>query len=99
MTSAAFERFLSRRDDAAAVIHPAAPESKEVKMRKALWLVVLVVLLTAGALPGTAGTATGTFVTLDSKPGDPLGGGIQQTFTRRTPPSGRRATGRTRSST
>ena len=50
-------------------------------MKKARWVLILVVSLAAGALPGTATTATGTFLSLDSTPGDPLGGGIQQTFT------------------
>ena len=50
-------------------------------MRYMLWLVLLVVALTAGIVPGTASSATGTFLTLDSQPGDPLGGGMKRTLT------------------
>jgi hypothetical protein len=48
-------------------------------MRK---LALLLVALASIITPGTASTATGTFLALDSQPGDPLGGGVQQTFTR-----------------
>ena len=50
-------------------------------MRKTTWLAVLIAALTTMGAPGTAATATGTFLALDSQPGEPLGNGVDQTFT------------------
>jgi hypothetical protein len=49
---------------------------------KAGMLVAMVALaLVAVISPAAASSATGTFLQLDSQSGDPLGGGLQQTFT------------------
>jgi len=45
---------------------------------------VALLALAAVVAPAGASTATGTFLELDSQPGDPLGGGVQQML---TPPS------------
>jgi HYR domain len=50
-------------------------------MRASSLVAVLVVALVAATSPAAASPATGTFLQLDSQPGDPLGGGLQQTFT------------------
>ncbi len=49
-------------------------------MRPIIRLAVLAFALCAVLFPSTGASATGTFLQIDSQPGDPLGGGVDTTF-------------------
>jgi hypothetical protein len=78
------ERFLSGRCQRPTTDVRALGLERRFAMKASLRYALLVIAVAAVVTPSTAATATGTFLQLDSQPGDPLGGGTQQTL---APPS------------